>query len=303
MLIDQILAGLTAPEVKTTFLTSKRTRPEFIAFLNTKERHFRTILKSFWREQSGIITLRSAKRIVDEGHSFPQDSMDLLTKGITAFVGDKIRDKYLDSLEYAGSRMASKINSMRKQEFEFDRTATLVMEWMSEAGGDLIVQLTAAQYNTINALLRHQMFMGITSPYLLAQRLKPLIPLLEKDALYITRLYEELTKAGLSQEMVLRQTQRMADLKLKNRAWLIARTELSGAYQEGNLQSVRQAVESGFVDGDPRKTWITGPDPCERECMAMGGEEVGLEETFSNGRMRSPAHPACRCDIGYSIRR
>lgn len=303
MLIDQILAGLTAPEVKTTFLTSKRTRSEFISFLNTKEKGFRWILKSFWKEQRGIITLKSARRIIEEGHSFPQETMDLLTKGITAFVGDKIRDKYLESLEYSGSLMAGKINSMRKQEFEFDRTATLTMEWMNEAGGDLIVQLTTTQYNTINTLLRHQMFQGITSPYLLAQRLKPLIPLLEKDALYITRLFDELTNAGLSRDAVLRQTGRMAELKLKGRAWLIARTELSGAYHEGQLQSVRQAVESGFVDGEPRKTWICGPDPCERECLSMDGEEVGLEETFSNGYMRSPAHPACRCDVGYSIRR
>ena len=287
---------------RTIILTDQRAIVEFISFLNAHEKGAGRILRSFWNGQREDMTAGVAKRIIENGHSIPQDVIDSWARDIKDFVGRKMVDIYQDALEFSGSRMAGRINRSRKQEFEFNKVSSNILAWMNEHGGELIVQLTAGQYKTINALLQHQVFQGITSPYVMAQRLKPLIPLLKRDALAVTKLYGELTRAGLGQEVIARQTAKYADYLLRNRAMLIARTELSGAYHEGQLQSVRQAVESGYVDGEPRKTWLCGPDPCP-DCEEVDGEEVGLEDVFSNGYDSPPAHPGCRCDVVYSIRR
>ena len=305
MLIDQILTELKASAgYREVILTGQQSRLELIKFLNSEEKGFKRILRIFWKEQREEITIEVARRIISQGHTVPQDIMDSLTKGITHVVGEKIEARYMDSIEYSGNFIAGKINRMRKQEFEFNKVSANILDWMSEQGGDLIVQLTATQYKTINVLLQHQVFQGITSPYIMAQRLKPLIPLLQRDALAVTRLYEELSRAGLSQDMILRQTGRVADNYLNNRAMTIARTELSGAYGNGQLESVRQAAEGGFLPGLPEKEWMAGGgNPCDI-CLDNEGEgPIPINQTFSSGDDTHPAHPKCECSVGYSIRR
>lgn len=74
------------------------------------------------------------------------------------------------------------------------------------------------------------------------------------------------------------------------RAETIARTEVARADVQSSLITYR---ESGVVES---KRWIVGAGCCE-ECTAVDGEEVGLDEDFSNGEEGAPAHPNCRCDV------
>lgn len=72
------------------------------------------------------------------------------------------------------------------------------------------------------------------------------------------------------------------------RADMIARTETAFAETGGTLAGYRA---SGVVDG---KGWSADDQACD-ECEAMDGEEVGLDESFSDGSDGPPAHPDCRC--------
>ena len=78
----------------------------------------------------------------------------------------------------------------------------------------------------------------------------------------------------------------------RRRAKLIATTEVTRVYAEGNMVAWR---ESGVIQ---QRKWQTGND--ELVCPICGplhNEVRGLDESFSVGIMQPPAHPNCRCWI------
>lgn len=85
-----------------------------------------------------------------------------------------------------------------------------------------------------------------------------------------------------------------------------ARTMFTGAENTGRLDSYRELESQGVVQS---KVWISTPDDRTREeHLAMDGEEVDLNDTFSNG-CEYPGDPAgapetvynCRCSMRSHI--
>lgn len=75
-----------------------------------------------------------------------------------------------------------------------------------------------------------------------------------------------------------------------DRADMIARTETANAETQGSLAGYR---ESGVVEA---KEWSADELACD-ECDGLDGEQVGLDEPFSDGSDGPPAHPDCRCTV------
>ena len=80
---------------------------------------------------------------------------------------------------------------------------------------------------------------------------------------------------------------------MTERALLIARTEISDALSEGNLQSWKA---SGVVEG---KEWVLGsehgvPDICDENAAAG---VIPIDATFPSGDDRPTAHVQCVCDL------
>lgn len=85
-----------------------------------------------------------------------------------------------------------------------------------------------------------------------------------------------------------------------------ARTMVTNAENAGRLDSYKNLEEQGVVQG---KVWIATADERTREShLALDGEEVDINEPFSNGLME-PADPAgdpaevynCRCSMRTHI--
>lgn len=79
------------------------------------------------------------------------------------------------------------------------------------------------------------------------------------------------------------------------RARLIAQTEITRSYAEGNLATWK---ESGAIE---KKRWRTNNDSkvCEI-CAPLNGKVIGLDESFGEDVFGEemdgpPAHPGCRC--------
>ena len=146
--------------------------------------------------------------------------------------------------------------------------------------------------------------MGITSPYQLAQMLKPLVGLTAREAIAALRLQTSLIEAGLPADLVASKTAKYREILHKRRASRIARTELSNAYNFGQQHSIVQALDAGFVEGEVEKTWMAGGrDPCD---ICLDNEAAGpipLEEEFPSGDLHPAAHPQCECSCGYQVRR
>lgn len=74
-----------------------------------------------------------------------------------------------------------------------------------------------------------------------------------------------------------------------DRAETIARTETAEADVQGNLASYQES-------GVQKKRWVVG-DGCCDVCQELDGEEVAIDDVFSDGSDGPPQHPNCRCDV------
>lgn len=75
------------------------------------------------------------------------------------------------------------------------------------------------------------------------------------------------------------------------RARLIASTETTHAYSQGQLIAYQR---SGVVTG---VEWLTASSEVCPICEELGGKVVGLYEEFAAGIIAPPGHPGCRCTL------
>jgi len=91
----------------------------------------------------------------------------------------------------------------------------------------------------------------------------------------------------------------------KERADLIARTELMDAANSGQREAWAQAVEEGLLTGLEMREWIATDDPslCDH-CDRLDGKLAELDGDYPDGGgIGPPLHPRCRCSEGISARR
>lgn len=82
---------------------------------------------------------------------------------------------------------------------------------------------------------------------------------------------------------------------------VIARSEVHSAFNASHQLSAEQAKEDLGVT--MVKRWRSVHDSRTRDDhVSLDGEEVGIEESFSNGSA-FPDEPNCRCVVTYHARR
>ena len=83
---------------------------------------------------------------------------------------------------------------------------------------------------------------------------------------------------------------------IRDRAELVAVTEVGNAYEAGTAGTIRQLEQTGLA---MEKSWLTvGDDRVDDECA--GNEAAGwipATAAFPSGHDRPLAHPACRCTL------
>jgi len=260
-------------------------------------------VKSLWKKQRETITTAVAERII-QANGVPSDLLDTWRNMIIEFVERDLTTEWMRGIITAGNGIARKVNRIQTKQFDFNDTMQSVKAWIDKQGGSLIVNLTAAQYGSAQALIQHQITWGVTSPYLMAQRIKPIIGLTQREALAVTRLMTSMAEENIPANVMNLQVERYAKTLHNNRAMRIARTEISDSYNFGQWDSVKQARDEGRLPGEPEKEWIAGGgNPCDI-CLDNEGEgPIPINQAFSSGDDTPTAHPQCQCSQGFSVRR
>ena len=90
----------------------------------------------------------------------------------------------------------------------------------------------------------------------------------------------------------------------RSRARMISRTEIKRAQGAGQLDSMREALDSGLADPvTSGKKWITGVTDVCPVCVSLGfGRAIPVNQSFPDVGDGPPAHPNCRCDVDFSHR-
>ena len=119
-----------------------------------------------------------------------------------------------------------------------------------------------------------------------------------KAALSYRAMLEDL---GLSSTSIEATMAKYIKRKIKERATMIARTELMAALNKGQMESLKQAQKEGLLGKGATKTVIVTPDEllCQI-CSPMSGVSIPVKEKFETdvGSFQSPPfHPNCRCAV------
>ena len=288
---------------KDIILTDRTFALKLRRYLNENESSISGPVKKLWKESSEIVTVDETRKALETG-KITKMWRDAWSKKIREFVRTTITTAWIKSITESGDAVAKKVNQIQVKQFDFDTTMTSVKAWVDSQGGKLIVDLTTAQMGSIQALLQDQIAFQVTSPYVLAQRIRPIVGLTKREAMAVARTIATLTEAGVPPATINSQASTYAKFLHKNRAARIARTELSNSFNFGHLDSLKHAASDGWLPGVPEKNWIAGgADPCEicEENAAAGF--IALDATFPSGDEHPTAHPHCECSLGSRIRR
>jgi len=284
-------------------LTDARNISELRRYLNAEKKSVERPVKRLWNKQREIVTVELAEQALKIG-SVPPKLRDPWNEMIREFVKDDLIAEWIRTMSHSGEKIARKVNKIQRKQFDFDPASWSAKKWVDTEGASLIVNLTAAQYKSTQALIQNQVYQGITSPYILAQRIKHFVGLTEREALAVVRFMSSLAEEGIPASAINTQVESYASFLHKNRAMRIARTELSNAYNFGQHDSLKQAAAEGWLPGEPEKNWIAGGiNPCEICETNESDGPIPLEAQFSSGHDHPTAHPNCECSVGYRVRR
>lgn len=259
-------------------------------------------LYSTWNAEAEAIKYQEIRNAIRDGE-VPVAWIEQWQQDYSRFVVETLEPGWKDAMRNAGEYMARHVDG-----YAFKPTGERINQWIEVRGGELAVNLTVQQHNAIRALIRYHTVDEPVSPAELARRLRPVIGLTPNEELAVRNYRAQLLKQGLDRARVANQVSNYAGFLHRRRATRIARTELSFSYNFGQLEAVRQASEQGFFSGPVVKTWMTADD--ERVCYFCGpmdGQTLDLEDTFPGATDRlpcaytPPAHPGCRCTVGYSV--
>ena len=206
-----------------------------------------------------------------------------------------INEAYSQAVERAVAQAAADLRLEYGVNF-YDPMFSKIDNFIQTHGGQLIRQVSIEQYTAINQLVRQATLTTSMTVDQLARVIRPCVGLTRRQAQTTKNFYDSLIKDGYSDKRA-RERQLVYAAKIhRQRAAMIAETEMATAYNAGWQATIQQNVEDGILPPGTRKQWLTAED--EKVCPICGGmreETVLWNEPFSNGSDYPPAHPRCRC--------
>jgi len=273
-------------------------------YLNAREPKVARWLYSTWDAEREALKYQEIRNALRDAE-VPLEWLMRWQQDYSRFVTEVLDPEWRAAMASAGQAMAENI-----RDFAFGPTGERMRVWIETRAGELAVALTDAQHQAIRALVRHFALEEPVTVDELAQVLRPVIGLTPKQAEAVRRFRASLLAEGMDRRSVTHQVANYAGYLHRLRAIRIARTELAFAYNFGQLEAIRQAQEQGRFGGPVVKEWMTADDErvCEF-CGPMDGVVIELEDTFPGATDKlpstyvPPAHPMCRCTVGYRVMR
>ncbi len=259
-----------------------------------------------WEKQQRYFTYKDLEKGILDG-SITNSMLATWRESYTQFVSNRLAPMWQKAMNEAAKPISNKYAS-----FIFDPTSNNIKNWTAQHSGEFIVQITDTQLKGINSIIQMAATTGMNVDEL-ARCIRPTVGLYAQQVTANFNYYQTIKNNLMQANPTMREKtakKRAAEKALKYakkqhryRAMNIARTELAFAYNHGEYESVKQAVQQGFM-GHTVKRWISAGDSrvCAN-CQLLEGEEAELDDIFNTkskgDRLTPPAHPSCRCSVEY----
>lgn len=273
------------------------------SFLDANEPELARFLVRLWDDQGKAITYKELREAILRG-DIDEDLLEQWRQDYTGFVTANLASSWENAIKTAAHELESKYPL-----WHFNPMSDGVKKWTETQAAEFVTSCTETQIQGIRAVVRRASVMQDMSVDELARTIRPTVGLYKEQANANLNYYKSLIAGGTPKKKALEKSVRYAARQHRYRGFLIARTELSFAYNWGAFEGIIQAQEAGYL-GEVEKEWCTADE--ERTCPichALDGTVVGLNEDFNfptklrskrpGIRRTSPAHPSCRCTILY----
>lgn len=264
------------------------------SFIDHNSPKLATFLTRQWNQQQNAITYRDLREAIFAG----QLDMQYLTQWQQDY-SDFVATYYAPLAEKAIKNAAANLATAYGGAL-IDPLSTTVDSFIKTQGGKLIKEISTAQFNAINTLVRQASLSETMTVDQLARAIRPCVGLTQRQAQTVKNYYDSMIAQGYSPAEARKKQAVYAERMHRRRAATIAQTEMAYAYNYGMDAVVRDNIKNGIYEQGVTKKWRTAYDEnvCDI-CGGIDGEEVGIDESFSNGYTLPPGHPNCRCAVSY----
>lgn len=269
-------------------------RGRLISFLDEHTPLLCTFLHHLWDRQQRAITYREIREAIIRG-DISQSWLEDWQQDYARFVAETMRPIYDELIEAA-------TEDLKRRFFHFDKPK----DYTGIYSAQFVTNSTQTQIHGIRAVVHRAVNLHDMSVDALSKVIRPMIGLDQQQSMANLRYYERLVEGGMPEKKAREKSMIYGDRQHRYRAWRMARTEMSFAYNNTRTQNVQECVNQGWM-GHTVKQWSAGLDDrtC-KYCKALDGTQAELDELFNfktklprDVRKTPPAHPNCRCTLLY----
>lgn len=276
----------------------------------------RAFAEAVARAQTGVPAARLTALIaagrIDEAYRLADAAWVAASAAWRVSVGRQVRDA-LEAGATAGATARPVLTG------RFDVTNPAATRWAQERSASLVTEVSRETRAGIRSVIGRAFTAGI-APREAARLIRGLIGLTSRQADAVLAFrgqllrlqgkapgaavetnLRRLSNRGLTAARVEALVERYAGRLLRQRAFLIARTEIMTALGQGLRFLWQQATQAGELDGLER-VWIVTPDDrlCP-QCEPLDGARAEVGGAYpGEGGSGPPLHPACRCTEGLA---
>jgi hypothetical protein len=265
------------------------TTGRMVAYTSSREAEVAAWAREVFGKMGTDLTQAEAAAIAELGGITPAvaDRTDAALETLNA----KLTSRWADTMRAAVASAPRNIRELL--------TPEVIAEWTGRRAQTILSGFSDGQSRAIRALINYHSTIEPLSQASLARLLRPILSLTEGQTVSLLKRRAEHQAEGIVGDTLDLRLTREAGRMVKQRAQVIARTELASAWNGGAQVTMERAEDSGAFSAPLVKTWRAQPGkPCPI-CAGLSGRSVALRADFDGAYSLPPAHPSCRCVVLY----
>lgn len=282
------------------------------SFLNRNNPQLVKFLVTMWKDQSDAITYKELRESILTG-IMTEEQFTAWQEDYVRFFNEVLKDKIINATTAGGKELAAALLSSADI---YKPMSAGIDNWLTVHGAEWITNMSEEAKDAVSTMI-HYTAKGNMTVDELARVIRPTIGLTTPQSLANAKYYEQVKanlmeanpqmKEATAAKRAREAAARYAGRQHRERAMMIAETELAYAYNKGADDAVQRAQDEGLLP-KMKSVWCTAADEgvCGI-CAGLDGVAVDHGDNFDfkgkslyDGQKRTPpAHPRCRCALCY----
>lgn len=258
-------------------------------------------LHNMFTNQQNAITYKELREAIQHGY-LDEKTLQAWQQDYANFVNTHLAPVWQQAAQ-AGAATHAK-------EWVFDAMGDGITSWIKDRGASWVTSISDDSRQAIQALIGA----GASGQYTvdeLSRAIRPVIgltkPQAEANLKYYTQVRDGLLannpnmKKATAEKAAKDAAMKYAARQHRYRAYTIATTEMSFAYNFGYTEYIKQAQTAGYMGDGYLVVDVAGDDEVCPVCSSMEGQQIPLDQPFQGKAIFQgqknipPFHPRCRC--------